>query len=896
MIGQTLGHYRIEANLSEGGMGVVYRALDTRLGRAVVLKVLRPEFVADPDRKRRFVQEAKAASALNHPNIITIYDIDQAGGVDFIAMEYVRGKTLDQLIGRKGLRLNEALKYAVQAADALAKAHAAGIVHRDLKPANIMVTDDGLVKLLDFGLAKLTEPVEAGESGNTRTDEPRTEAGAIWGTVPYMSPEQAEGKPVDARSDIFSFGSVLYEMLTGRRPFQGETRVSTLSAILREEPKPLGEILESAPHELERIVARCMRKDPQRRLQHMDDLKLAIEELKEESESGKRSGHVATLRAGRGWLPARRRMLWVGVLLSVVLAIGGTVWFRLAGLGTGPPALSARTVPLTSFPGSERDPALSPDGKQVAFVWDAEADGDFEVYVKLVAGGTPLRLTANRFQESHPTWSPDGSRIAFLRPTPDGHAIFEVPALGGPERKLGQSAASVGVSWSYGLSWSSGLAWSPDGKSLAIRDKGSAQDPAGIFLLSTETGEKRKLTSPPAQFAGDGFPAFSPDRQTLAFTRAPSIQVCDIYVLPLPGGLTSVGEPRRLTFDGREIWGLAWTPDGRSIVFSSDRGGSPSLWRIPASGGAPERLAAAGDGAYSPSISSHGARLVFSRRLEDANIWRTSGPSSKGIRVPPTRLISSTLTDAGGQFSRDGKRIVFASGRSGNEEIWVCDNEGLNPVQLTAFGGPSVGSPHWSPDGQRIAFDSTKEGQRDIYVVGAEGGSPRRLTSERSNEVRPSWSSDGRWIYFGSDRTGTWQVWKEPAEGGPALQVTKNGGRETLESPDGKVVYYSKEPGVSGIWCVPVEGGEEIRVFDQGEQGHWFPLDQGFCFLVRTPDPTIKLFSFRSRRVEQLVALPKEARTSVGRPALAVSPDGRWILYVQVDRVESDVVLVEDFR
>jgi eukaryotic-like serine/threonine-protein kinase len=897
MIGQTLSHYRIEANLGEGGMGVVYRALDTRLGRAVVLKVLRPEFVADPERKRRFVLEAKSASALNHPNIITIYEIDQAGGVDFIAMEYVRGKTLDQLIGRKGLRLSEALRYAVQATDALAKAHAAGIVHRDLKPANIMVTDDGLVKLLDFGLAKLAEAVEAGESTVTRTDQPRTEVGAILGTVPYMSPEQAEGKPMDARSDIFSFGSVLYEMVTGQRPFQGETKVSTLSAILREEPKPLGEMVESAPPDLEKIIARCMRKDPQRRLQHMDDLKLALEEILEEikEESDERSVDVTTLQAGRVLLPARRRMVWAGALLALVLAIGGTFWFRLPGLKTEPPAPPLRTVPFTSFPGEERDPALSPDGKQVAFVWDTEADRNFDIYVKLVAGGTPLRLTVSPFQESRPTWSPDGNRIAFLRPTADGHGIFEVPALGGPERKLGQSAASLGLA-SYLVSWSSGLAWSPDGKFLAIRDKSSIRDPNSIFLLSTETGEKRKLTSPPAHYFGDGFPAFSPNRQTLAFTRASSGQVNDIYVLPVPGGPTSVGEPRRLTFDEREIWGLAWTPDGSSIVFSSNRAGSQSLWRISATGGAPERLAAAGDNAYSPSISSHGARLAFSQRLADTNIWRTSGPSSKGLRVPPARLISSTQVESSSQFSPDGKRIAFGSSRSGSEEIWVCDSEGLNAVQLTSFSGPPVGSPRWSPDSQRIAFDSTKEGQRDIYVVSAEGGSSRRFTLERSNEVRPSWSRDGRWIYFGSDRTGIWQVWKEPAEGGPAVQVTKNGGREAFESPDGKFVYYSKEPRVSGIWRVPVVGGEEIRVLDQGEQGHWAPLDQGICFVKRMPDPTISLFNFLSRRVEQLAALPKEARTSVASPALAVSPDGRWILYVQVDRVESDIVLVENFR
>src|SRR5512137_104484 len=282
MIGKTLGHYQITDKLGEGGMGVVYKARDTHLDRFAALKVLPPEKVSDPDRKRRFIQEAKAASALNHPSIITIYDIDQADGVDFIAMEYVAGKTLDELIPRKGMRLSLALKYAVQIADALARAHGAGIIHRDLKPSNVMVDEHGLVKVLDFGLAKLTETAgPEAETVSTRTGE-----GAIVGTVAYMSPEQAEGKHIDARSDIFSFGSMLYELLTGQRAFRGDTRASTIASILREEPKPSSQAAEGWPREADNIVRRCLRKDPENRFQTMADLKVALSELKEESDSG----------------------------------------------------------------------------------------------------------------------------------------------------------------------------------------------------------------------------------------------------------------------------------------------------------------------------------------------------------------------------------------------------------------------------------------------------------------------------------------------------------------------------------------------------------------------------------------------------------------------------------
>ena len=290
MIGQTLSHYQILEKLGEGGMGVVYKARDNHLDRLVAIKVLLAERLADPDRKRRFVQEAKAASALNHPNIITIYDIDQAAGLDFIAMEYVTGKPLDNLVVRKGLKLTTALKYAVQMADGLAAAHAAGIIHRDLKPANVMVTENGLVKVLDFGLAKLVEQAPAGDSDEAETvlhtSRDRTVEGAIVGTISYMSPEQAEGKPVDARSDIFSLGLVLYEMVTGRKAFQGATKLATLSDILHKEPKRASEIVEGVPTEVERIISLCLRKEPSRRFQHMSDVKVELEELKEELESG----------------------------------------------------------------------------------------------------------------------------------------------------------------------------------------------------------------------------------------------------------------------------------------------------------------------------------------------------------------------------------------------------------------------------------------------------------------------------------------------------------------------------------------------------------------------------------------------------------------------------------
>ena len=394
MIGQTIAHYQIREKLGEGGMGVVYAALDTHLNRKVAVKVLRPEAMTDPERKKRFVREAQAASALNHPGIITVHDIDteqiEGRAVDYMVMEYIEGKTLDRA-GLRGARLGELLRCAAQIADALAAAHEAGIVHRDLKPANIMVTERGQVKVLDFGLAKLTEAAEGDALGPTQSMAPeqvvRTEEGHIIGTFAYMSPEQAEGKKIDARSDIFSFGSVLYELFGGKRPFEGNTRMATLSAVLSQEPKPLREVAPEAPPELEKIVARCLRKDPDRRFHHMVDVKLALEELREDWESGKTAQGAAAAR------PAGSRKLAIGIAAGILLAVAaaGVAWFA-ARSRPASEALALRQLTFDS--GLTTDPAISPDGKLVAFASDRSGEGNLDIWLQQAAAPLPATPVA----------------------------------------------------------------------------------------------------------------------------------------------------------------------------------------------------------------------------------------------------------------------------------------------------------------------------------------------------------------------------------------------------------------------------------------------------------------------------------------------------------------------
>jgi serine/threonine protein kinase len=377
---QPISHYEILEKLGEGGMGVVWKARDTRLNRLVAIKTLPADKVGDEERKRRFIQEAQAASALNHANIITIHDIASENGTEFMVMEYVAGKTMGQLIPRRGMRLDEVLRYAIQIAGALSKAHAAGIIHRDLKPGNIMVAADGNVKLLDFGLAKLTEPATPGEDERTRTLAVQSQEGSIVGTAAYMSPEQAESKPVDARSDIFSFGAVLYEMVTGIRAFQGDSKLCTLTAVLRETPKPAGQMVPDIPRELERIITRCLRKDPARRFQTMGDLKVALEDLKEESDSGT----AETVGGKPATNPAtNRRRILVASGVVLLAAAGAAGWFLLHS-PTHPLAMAS--VPLTTYAGSESHPSFSPDGNQVAFQWNGEKGDNWDIYVKLVGG------------------------------------------------------------------------------------------------------------------------------------------------------------------------------------------------------------------------------------------------------------------------------------------------------------------------------------------------------------------------------------------------------------------------------------------------------------------------------------------------------------------------------
>jgi Tol biopolymer transport system component/predicted Ser/Thr protein kinase len=880
MIGQTLGHYRIEAKLGEGGMGVVYRAHDTHLDRPVAIKVLPSERVSDLGRKHRFAQEAKAASALNHPNIITIHDISSDQAVDFIAMEYVAGKALDQVIGNKRVPLRDTLKYAVQIAEALTAAHQAGIVHRDLKPANIMVTEKGLVKVLDFGLAKLTELAEAAGDA-TVTLEPRTEEGTIVGTVAYMSPEQAEGKRVDARSDVFSFGSVLYEMVTGRRAFHGDSKLSTLTAVLHHEPEPIGP---EAPAELNRIIARCLRKDPARRFQHMEDLKVALEELKEESGSRALAAPVAK--------PPARRVPLLLVAAAAAVALAAAAWFWFPRASSHAPEAASTPVPLTSYPGPESQPSFSPDGTQVAFAW--RRGRDWDIYIKQIGVEEPFRLTHDPADELGPAWSPDGGYIAFTRTLPnEKFAAVVVPQRGGPERVVGEFAWPPTLVITRGFSPVASLAWTPDSKSLVVAGRDDSKEPFGLFLVSVASGEKRRLTSSPEAGSGDSTPAISPDGRTLVFARFLAYTRADLYLLRLNANGGADAEPVRLPPAGALNAKPTWIADGREIVFWAAPRSSifGALWRMaPSESGVPQRLALPGRVAADPAISPRGGRLAYTALSFNWHIWRVGISGSGRESRQPVKFIASTWGELEPHYSPDSSKIAFVSGRSGEREIWVCDSDGSHPVQLTSFGGPLVARPRWSPDGEQIVFYADAAGTRAVYVINAKGGAPRRLTDHPVG-ANPEWSSDGRWIYFSSKE----QTWKMPASGGEAIAVP--GLRQVpIESADGKYLYFGRGwPDKYAVWRVPVGGGEKVRVIDALlPTGGWELFEDGIYYVGMAGDDgrsPIQFKSFATGKVETLATTT--ARVENG---FTVSPDRRTILFVQADEGESDLMLVENFR
>jgi Tol biopolymer transport system component/predicted Ser/Thr protein kinase len=883
VIGQTLSHYEVLERIGEGGTGVVYKARDTLLGRLVALKTLPSDRSADRERRARLLREARAASALRHPNIVDVYDLVQHDdGSDVIVMELVTGRTLDRAVAGKTLR--EILGYARQIADALATAHAAGIVHRDLKPSNVMVDEGGTVRVLDFGLARLGPPEGTVDlaSGSARRAGDGTAEGRIVGTLAYMSPEQAEGKKADARSDVFSFGAVLYEIVTGRMAFKEDSAAATLAAVLEHDPPPPRELVPGLPLELEKLVQRCLRKDPQKRFRSMGDLAIELDDIA--------AGLGSTVRGRPRRRRAGRRAVGLMAGAALLVLVGSFAWrlTRSPARTSAAPSL----VQLTSYAGRELHATFSPDGTQVAFAWSGERRDNIDIYVKLVgASGPPLRLTRDPASDAFPAWSPDGRQIAFRRMPrsrddateyfasriPAG-TVMVMPAIGGPERKVADVPKSQCPT----------LSWTPDGRWLASPAADSSGG-EGIFLLPVEQGEPKRLTATSA--GGDLCPALSPDGRFLAYAACRSEYACAIDVLELQPDLRPKAPPRRVAevAVGAAFEGLAWAADGRSLVYPRDY-----LYRLPLRGApAAERIDLAAPLAVYPAVSRAGNRLVYTRGTTERDVWKLEEGH------PPAAFLASSRLDQSPQFSPDGTRIAYQSARwSRTGEILVVNADGSNPVQLTDGLGRQQGSPQWSPDGRSIAFDSQREdGTFDVYVIDAAGGPPRPLDPEASNEHRPSWSRDGRWIYFASDRTGRFEVWRVPAEGGRPRQVTTEGGFACFEAFDGRTLYYTKAQAArQPVFARPTGGGPERRVVDEILGRSFAVVPGGLYYFALTDVPgvtVVRALEVARRRSRDVARLGVPVTPGAG---LSVSPDRKTILFTVFKPNDADLYLIENFR
>ena len=818
MIGQTLLHYEIVEKLGEGGMGVVYKALDTHLDRFVAIKVLPPGTVADAQRKARFVQEAKAASALNHPNIVTIYDIDEADGVHFIAMEHVAGKTLDQSIPRKGLPLNQALKYAVQIADALAKAHSAGIIHRDLKPGNVMVTGGGLVKVLDFGLAKLAEGARGGEEARTRTMKPETDEGIIVGTVAYMSPEQGQNLPVDARSDIFSFGSLLYEMVEGRRAFQGGTKISILASVINKEPEPLAVEI---PHDLARIITRCLRKDPARRFQHMEDLKVALEELKEESDSGKLAPAASGPPVRSGFKPA-----WVLLAFLAAGAFAG-VWFYVRGTPANRGSPSARTAAggrLTLLVSSDKplsDPSLSPDGKMVAYV--AEEGGQIDLFTGRVAGGSRVRLTNDEAREQKPEFSPDGERIAFTR-TEAGNRIPEIriiPALGGTGARVVTGAVDP--------------AWSRDGGRLAFVLLRPGE-PDTLAAAATDGSDVRVIARGDATYPFFRHPTWSPDGSQLAVVRSSGGIAGELWIVPVVGGT-----PRRVSNDPPGIFSndAVFTPDGRGLIHQSNRQGATNLWLQPLSGGFLTRLTTGSGPDESPSVARSGTILFVNSRSRSVLLLHD-------FRTGRTRhvLTHSDILWAP-VFSPDGLEIAFSrSEADGTWHVWIVPTDGGEPRRVTSGRLPEI-YPRFFPDGASIAYHTWSSGADRVWRVPKAGGPPTPLpTVGHDDDEYADIAPDGRSLVFARTEKGGTRIYTSRLDGSEVRRLTESEATLPHWSPDGKWVAFSRgRRTTGGIFLVRADGTGLRRLSETGSWPVWWPGGKRIGYLDGAPDGSEQIYA-----------------------------------------------------
>ena len=924
--GVQIAHYEILSELGAGGMGEVYLAQDTRLKRKVALKILPADVASDEDRMRRFTQEAEAAAALSHPNIAHIYEIGEKDGTHFISMEYVDGVTLARKIHGEKTSLRKLLKYLTQVAEGLAKAHAEGIVHRDLKPDNIMVARDDYAKILDFGLAKLVEPQRPKGAGGGASSEVATALmaqhstpGMVMGTVGYMSPEQAQGRvrEIDHRSDIFSFGCILYEAATGRRAFEGKDQLDSLHKIVHAPTPPIRDVNPDAPQDLQRIVRRCLAKEPDRRYQSIKDVAIELDELRREMKSAEETGLSYSPEAGQDsraseigngaislgdkkaaptavtvapptssaeYLTGEVKKHKLGaavvaVLLALVLAGAGYAVYRLTAR-RDKPALSFQAAKITRLTttGKASGVGISPDGKYVVHV--QVEGGQQSLWTRQVATQSNVQIVAPAagFYDDSMTFSPDGNYIYYNITSQDypDRALFQVPTLGGTPKKLLENLTASPVTFS------------PDGKQFAFTRVARGKE-AMLMIANADGTNERKLTAHKNPPEGISSPAWSPDGKRITYVLSNfDSNDATVFEAQVADGSTKPLTTQRWFRVSR----LAWLSDGSGLLMLAPPGQrfGAQIWFLSYPEGEARQLTNDLNNYTGMSLAADSDTLAVVQSETQASIW--VAPVGDASHARPVTS-GSGKADLSVAWTPDG-RIIYHSNASGTDDIWITGADGGSPKQLTANARINQ-APAVSPDGRYVVFHSDRTGIPHLWRMNLDGGDQRQLTNGASGEQNAQFSPDGRWIVY---RTtfGKWTIWKIPAGGGEPVQLTDKLSRLPTVSPDGKLVayFYRDENAPWRLAIAPLEGGAPLRTSDIEA----VPFD-----LSWTPDGRALAYTDTRSGVSNIFAQPLDG----GAPkqltdfkadrifSFAYSHDGKQ-LALSRGTVNSDVVLISNFK
>ena len=867
--GTLLGPYRVEALLGTGGMGQVYRASDTRLDRPVAIKFLSAG-TGSASARRRFQQEAKTASSLNHRHILTVYEADEFEGRQYLATEFVEGGTLREWMLRTKPTRKQILELLSGVADGLACAHEAGILHRDVKPDNILVTKSGDAKLSDFGLAKLLETTEGELPAETLTES--TLPGMVLGTVAYMSPEQALGQKMDARSDIFSFGVVLYELLAGRRPFTGATGPEVLQAIVNRTPDPLPEDVSMG---LRMAVEKALEKDPAERYQSMREMVVDLRRLAKHKDDPKPVPSVAAVPRG----PSRRRWLWslpiLFVTCTAVWLAGRSGWLKDASQSVNNPLVNARFTRLTDFEGTEMDGTISPDGNFVAFLSDR--DGQFDVWLTRVGAGSPINLTPGKEDERTPLrslgFSPDGSELWLAGV--EGRRVRLLPLVGGAPRVFLEEQAVQ-------------PAWSPDGARLAYHRR-DAGDP--IYVADRSGANPRRIFTGRSGDWHNHYLVWSRDGRWIYFVHGiPASNEMDLWRIAPSGG-----EPERLTWHNSEMRDP--TPLGpRTILYvarESD-GSGPWLWAFDVERKATRRITYGLEKYTSVAASADGRRLVASVGDPSLSLWSVPlldrVAEERDVKPYPLPTVRAWAP----RFS--GRQLYFLSSLGTGDGLWRYEDGRVIEIWKGAEGA-LLEPPAIAPDGRRIAIVLRKEGKRRIHVISADGAELQPVAPTIDAQGSTAWSPDGNWIATGGNDGIGEGLFKIPTAGGVHVRLTNKIGRNPIWSPDGSLIAYvgPNVYNLTPLLAVRPDGSPvelpPIRIHRDGERIRFLPNGQGLVYLHGSgavPWEDFWLLDLATRRARQLTRLstPATMRT------FDVTPDGKQIVFDRL-RQNSDIVLID---